>query len=108
MKALARMRRLAASGGVTTLMAPCTKPNAPMRWKEIAGEVVAAGPQRLPWRIELRLRLDEGAGRRRHATANGEPHPLRLLDNAVALDPRAGTANSACGEIPPQAVSHAN
>jgi hypothetical protein len=39
-------------------------------------------------RIELRLGLDEGAGRRRHAAANGEPDALGLPDNAVALDPR--------------------
>jgi hypothetical protein len=53
---------------------------------EIAGEIVTSGPQRLQRRIELRLRLDEGAGRWRHAAADGEPHALRLVDDAVALD----------------------
>jgi hypothetical protein len=54
---------------------------------EIAGEVVASGPQRLQRWIELRLDLDERAGRRRHAAADGEPHALGLVDDAIAVDP---------------------
>jgi hypothetical protein len=53
---------------------------------KIAREVVAARPQRLQRRIKLCLRLDESAGRRRHAAADGKAHALRLVDNAVALD----------------------
>jgi hypothetical protein len=53
---------------------------------EVAGEVVASRPQRLQRRIELRLRLDIGAGRRRHAAADRKPDALRLVDDAVALD----------------------
>src|SRR5262249_27063575 len=53
---------------------------------KVAREIVAAWPQRLQWRIELRLRLDESAGRRRHPAADGKAHALRLVDNAVALD----------------------
>jgi hypothetical protein len=32
------------------------------------------------------MKLDESAGRRRHAAADGKPHALRLVDNAVAFD----------------------
>jgi hypothetical protein len=32
-KVTARNRQPAAAGGVTTFTAPCTKPEAPMRWK---------------------------------------------------------------------------
>jgi hypothetical protein len=53
---------------------------------EVAGEIVASRAQRLQRRIELRLRLDESAGRRRHAAVDREPHALRLVDNAVSLD----------------------
>ena len=53
---------------------------------KIAREIIASRPQRLQRRIKLRLRLDESAGRRRHAAANGKPHTLRLVDDAVAVD----------------------
>jgi hypothetical protein len=53
---------------------------------KVAREIVAPGPQRLQRRVKLRLRLDEGAGRRRHAAANGKPDALRLVDNAVAFN----------------------
>ena len=54
---------------------------------KIAGEVIAAGPQRRQRRIELRLHLDEGAGRRRRAAAHGKPDTLRLVDDPFSLDP---------------------
>ena len=54
---------------------------------KIAGEVVAPGPQRRQRRIELRLHLDEGAGRRRRAAAYGQPDTLRLVDDPFTLDP---------------------
>ena len=53
---------------------------------KVAREIVTSRPQRLQRRIKLRLRLDEGAGRRRHAAADGKPDALRLVDNAVAFD----------------------
>jgi hypothetical protein len=54
---------------------------------EVAGKILAAGPQRRQRRIELRLDLDKSTGRRRQTAANGEPDTLRLVDDAVALDP---------------------
>jgi hypothetical protein len=53
---------------------------------KVAGEIVAAGTQRRQRRFELRLDLDERAGRRRHAAAHGQPHALRRLGNAAAVD----------------------
>ena len=54
---------------------------------KVAGKVIAAGPQRLQRRIELRFHLDEGAGGRRRAAAHRQPHALRLPGDAVAVDP---------------------
>jgi hypothetical protein len=88
MKALARMRRLAVRRRDDLDGAVHETRRADALEIKIAGEVVAPGPQRLQRWIKLRLGLDKGAGRRRHAAANGEPHALRLPDNAVALDPR--------------------
>ena len=52
---------------------------------EITGKIVAAGRERLQWRIEQRLGLDKGARRRRHAAFDGEPHTRRLLVHAAAF-----------------------
>jgi hypothetical protein len=54
---------------------------------EVAGKIVAPWTERRQRRIELRLHLDEGTGRRRQTAANREPHTLRLVDDTVALDP---------------------
>ena len=53
---------------------------------EVAGEIVAAGRERLQRRIEQRFDFDEGAGGRRHAALDREPHALRLLVHAAAVD----------------------
>jgi hypothetical protein len=54
---------------------------------KVAGKVIAAGPQRLQRRVELRFDLDEGAGGRGHAAAHREPHAPRLPGDAAAVDP---------------------
>jgi len=54
---------------------------------KVAGKVVAAGPQWLQRRVELRFHLDEGAGGRRRAAAHRQPHALRFPGDAVAVDP---------------------
>ena len=88
MKALARMRRLAATGGVDDLDGAVHETGrADALEIKVAGKVIAAGPQRLQRRIELRFHLDEGAGGRRRAAAHRQPHALRFPGDAVAVDP---------------------
>jgi hypothetical protein len=53
---------------------------------KVAGEIVAARPQRLQRRFKLGLDLDERARGRRHAAAYREAHTLGRLDYAVPLD----------------------
>src|SRR5438034_9147613 len=60
-------------------MGPSTKPEAPIRWKYIACEVITAGPQRFERGRQPRPELDETADRRRRAFAHGYSHPLELL-----------------------------
>ena len=48
----------------------------------VAREIVAAGPQRLQRRRQMRLELDEAADRRRGALAHRDAHALGLLGDA--------------------------
>ena len=54
--------------------------------EKIAGEIITARPQRLQRRLQLRLDLDECAGRRRGAALDRQPHALRLVGDARAVD----------------------
>ena len=53
---------------------------------KIAGEIVRARRQRLQRRIEHGFDFDEGARGRRQPALDREPHPLRLVVDAVAVD----------------------
>ena len=53
---------------------------------KIAGEIVRARRQRLQRRIEHGFDFDKGARGRRQPALDREPHPLRLVVDAVAVD----------------------
>src|SRR5262249_8371942 len=54
---------------------------------KVAGEVVAAWPQRREGRIEPRLHFDERTDGRRLTFAHRNPHPIGRLVEAAALEP---------------------
>ncbi len=61
------------------LIAPITKPEAPMPAKKhVAAEIVAARPQWCKRRQQPRLQLDKTADRGRRALLHRQPHALEL------------------------------
>ena len=61
------------------LIAPVTKPEAPIPWKiQVAAEIVRARPQRRQRRLQPCLQLNETADRRRGALAHRQPHAFEF------------------------------